>query len=352
MKDQESVNALKIVVFIALLVGFIFFVKRISWVIELFVISLLIVYVLYPIAEYFKKRFRFTHFFAVSFTFLLFILLIFTLISLIVPVVQKETQSILSDIPFYLRQLQHYIEDFSMFLRTYDLKPEIMENIPQLSVYFQRILEETASASFSLISSVLDIFFILFFVFYLLYDFQNIKEALIKLFPAKYERIAKDVLHLIDLNFGGYIRGNILRCAIVGLLTGLILFAFGMPYSLLLGVLAGVLNIILYIGPYIAAIPAILLSFSPQTPSTVLVIAIYLFVQTIDGVVLSPLLLGRAVKLKPVTVIVSLLIGQQLAGILGMIISTPLAGIIKSLMEYARGERLKGIEKIGKASMR
>ena len=320
---------------------FVWFARRISWVIELCIISLLIVYVLFPISEFFKKRFRFHHFLAVCVTFFIFILFIVVLLSLIVPVVQKETQSILNDLPHYLRQLQLHIENLSAFLEVYDLRPEFTETVPQLQAYFQPLLEQAASISFSLISRLLDIFFILFFVFYLLFDFHNVKTAAVDLVPAKYKKYAKDIVSIIDKNFGGYIRGNIVRCSIVGLLTGFILFAFGMPYALLLGLLAGVLNIILYIGPYVAAIPAVILSFSPRTPSVIIVVAIYIFVQTIDGVILSPLMLGRAVKLKPVTVIVSLLIGQQLAGILGMILSTPCAVIIKSLMEYARTERKK-----------
>jgi predicted PurR-regulated permease PerM len=216
-----------------------------------------------------------------------------------------------------------------------------MSSFSEVSSNLQPLLENITTVSFSLISSIADIFFVLLIVFYLLYDFHHVRKAALKVIPSRYEKCAEDVLRIIDINIGVFIRGNIVRCTIVGLLTGFILYAFSMPYSLLLGILAGVLNIILVIGPYLAAIPAILLSFSPQAPSTIIVIAIYIIVQTIDGVVLSPLLLGRAVKVKPITIIISLLIGEQLAGILGMIISTPLAGIIKGLLEYARNERTK-----------
>ncbi|RJX26755.1 MAG: AI-2E family transporter [Dethiobacter sp.] len=343
MKDRDSKNALKVVALIALMVGFIWFLNRISWVIELCIISLLIVCVLFPVTEFLKKRFRFSHFLAVGITFLFFILIIVTLIGLIVPVVQREVEDILRDFPFYVRQIQQYIEEFSEFLLTFDLSPEFMETIPELSANLQPILEEIASVSVSLVSSIVDIFFIIFIVFYLLYDFHNVRKAVLKLIPYRYERYAEDVIRIIDVNFGGYIRGNIVRCTIVGLLTGFVLYFFGMPYALLLGILAGVLNIILYIGPYIAAIPAVILSFSPQTPSTITIIVIYILVQIIDGTLLSPLLLGRAVRLKPITVIVSLLIGQQLAGFLGMILSTPFAGIIRSLMEYIQEERKKNV---------
>lgn len=339
MRDKDSKGFIKIVALIALLVGIVWFLNHISWVINLVIVSLLIVYVLSPITEFLKRRFRFSHFLAVGITFLFFLLIIVTLISLIVPIVRFEIQDILGDLPHYVRQIQLYAEEISIYLMTFDLSPEFLESISDFSSNLQSVFEEIASISISVVGSFVDIFFIAFIVFYLLYDFQNVRSSILGLIPPEYERYANDVIQIIDRNFGGYIRGNIVRCSIVGIMTGLTLFFLGMPYALLLGILAGVLNVILYIGPYIAVAPALILSFSPHTPSTMVIIIVYISVQLIDGMVLTPLLLGRAVKLKPITVIICLLIGQQLAGFLGVILSTPFAGIARSLIEYVRKER-------------
>ena len=341
MRNMVSREITKIFLWIVFLVGLLWFLSRISWVIQLIIISLLIVYVLFPAVERLEKRHRFSHFLAVVVTFLFFLLLIIAILSIIIPVVQKEAKDVVRDFPFYISQTQYYLEELSDYLTNIDLSPELMNALLQLPAKVQPVLEELASYSISLFFSVVDIFFILFIVFYLLYDFQNVRKALIKLVPEPYERYARDVLQIIDRNMGGYIRGNIVRCSLVGIFTGVLLSIFGMPYALLLGIIAGVLNIILYIGPYIAAIPAVILSFSANTPSVFVTVAIYVVVQTVDGVLLSPLLLGKAVKLKPITVIISLLVGQQLAGVLGMILGVPIAGIIRSLLEYVREERKK-----------
>ncbi len=334
-------NSAKIVFLISFLIGLVWFAQKISWVIELIIISLLIVYILYPITEYLKEKRKVSHLFAVIVTFICFMIIILTMIGLVIPVFQKELQDIANDLPEYISQIQYFIEEAANYLMAFNLGPEIMNSILNFSTNLQPVLEEIASFSVSIISSFLDVFFILFIVFYLLYDFRNIRQMLIRILPNPYRTIGEDIIGIVDRNFGNYIRGNIIRCTIVGLLTGFVLFAVGMPYSFLLGIIAGLLNIILYIGPYIAAVPALILSFSPHTPSPVIVILIYLIVQIIDGVLLSPLLLGQAVKLKPITVIISLLIGQQLAGILGMILSTPVAGIIRSLLEYFDRKREK-----------
>ncbi len=329
----------KFFLWIILFVAMLWFLNRISWVIQIVVISLLIVYVLSPIAEWLKKRRYISHFLAVAISFLVFLLLITAILSIIIPIVQREAKDVVRDFPFYVRQAQFYLEKLSDYLTTIDLSPELMQALLQLPAKVQPALEELASYSVSLVSSMVDIFFILFIVFYLLYDFQNVRQMIVRLVPPPYERYARDIMQIIDRNMGGYIRGNIIRCSLVGIFTGVLLSIFGMPYSFLLGIIAGILNIILYIGPYIAAIPAVILSFSASTPSVFVTVAIYVVVQTVDGIILSPLLLGKAVKLKPITVIVCLLIGQQLAGTLGMILGVPIAGIIRSLLEYVQDEQ-------------
>ena len=340
-KERAMSNSAKSIFLISLLIGLVWFACKVSWVIELVIISLLIVYVLFPITEYLQEKRKVSHLFAVTVTFVCFMFTILALIGLVVPVLQKEIQEIANDLPQYISQIQNYIKEIADFFMAFDLGPEIIDYILSFSTKLTPFLEEVATFSVSVISGFIDIFFILFIVFYLLYDFKNIRLMLIKILPVQYRKIGEDIIGLIDRNVGNYIRGNFIRCLIVGVLTGFVLFLVGMPYSLLLGITAGVLNIILYIGPYIAAVPALILSFSPLTPSPVIVILIYLIVQIIDGTVLSPLLLGRAVKLKPITVIISLLIGQQLAGFLGMILSTPIAGIFRSLLEYFDHEKRK-----------
>ena len=107
-------------------------------------------------------------------------------------------------------------------------------------------------------------FALVFLVFYLVQDIEKAKANLTLLFPRIYQHEVARVLGLIDQKVGAYIRGTILKCAFVGLFTWVGLLILGMPFSLIFGLLAGVLNIILYIG-LLAALPALLLSLVPGT---------------------------------------------------------------------------------------
>jgi predicted PurR-regulated permease PerM len=94
------------------------------------------------------------------------------------------------------------------------------------------------------------------------------------------------------------------------------------------------LNIIVYVGPYLAAIPAVILSLTPDTPSIIVIIILYVVIQAADAFLLVPLLLGKAVDLRPFTIIVSLLIGGQLLGIIGIILAIPIAATLKVVIYH------------------
>jgi predicted PurR-regulated permease PerM len=165
-------------------------------------------------------------------------------------------------------------------------------------------------------------------------DFEGVKTTIVRLFPPKYQKEAVHVISVIDREAGAYLRGNLIRCSVVGLTTWLGLSLLGMPFALILGITAGLLNIIYNIGPFMAAIPAVLISFTPGTPHPLLVIALYIIIQMIDPFILTPFLMGKAVDLRPITVVIAILCGARLMGLLGIIIAIPLTAIVKVLLNH------------------
>ena len=135
---------------------------------------------------------------------------------------------------------------------------------------------------------------------------------------------------VIDAKVGAYLRGNVARCTLVGIATGLGLYFIGMPFALMLGVLAGVLNLIVYIGPYLAAAPAIPIALS-QSPAGYNWPS-YRFKPSMPSP--TPLLLGKAVDIHPFSVIIAILIGGRLLGILGILLAIPMAATLKVLFNY------------------
>ncbi len=327
---------LRVVSFFFIIIAGAWLIKSISWVISLLVVSALIVYAFYPLLVFLRDKLKFPHGAAVGVVFLVFLLICLLSIGLLVPVLYFELMEIADNYPFYVLKFQEYIEWTTAQLLYLGMEEELKEYIMSFSQSLNQAVEYLLDGALSIVLGIVDLFFVLFIFLYLLYDFEAVREQFVQLFPVSRRTLAQRFVSLVDHATGNFIRASIMRCLIVGVVTGLVLYVMGMPYALLLGLLAGLFNFVLYIGPYIAAIPALLLSFSPATPAPWLVLIVYVVIQLLDGNLLAPFLLGRVVNLKPVTIIISILIGGSLGGLLGMVVAVPVAGIIRGVLEMIK----------------
>lgn len=178
-----------------------------------------------------------------------------------------------------------------------------------------------------------------FFAFFMLQDGRRISRSLLSLVPNHLFELALNLHHQLNDQIGGFIRARFLEAAIVGGVVWLGLRVSGFPYASLLGLFAGVTNLIPYVGPIIGAGPAVVIALiSPEAMITnsininlIIVTSIYFFAQLVDIVFIIPLVVARIVNLHPVSVIIVIVVGAQVMGVLGMVISIPVASAIKLL---------------------
>ncbi len=189
----------------------------------------------------------------------------------------------------------------------------------------------------ALFSSVVFLVFVVLVSFYLLIDFGSFRGVAEVMIPEKHQPRAFDVLHKTDVAVGGFIRGQVTSAILVGLLTFLGLFALGMKqYALLIGCIAGIGNLVPYLGPVVGATPAILYMLLSDAHDGAqakllysgLVIGLFALIQTIDGFVFQPKIVGKSAQLHPVAVMVALALGAQF-GLVGMIVAVPAACIVR-----------------------
>ena len=170
-----------------------------------------------------------------------------------------------------------------------------------------------------------------FFAFFMLLDGQAVAKKALTLVPNNLFELALNLKHQINAQLGGFIRARLLEAGIVGFVVWLGLAVVGFPYAILLAIFAGLTNLIPYIGPIIGAIPAILIGMVTGMSGWVLlaVVGVYAAAQLVDNFLIIPLVVARIVNLHPVAVVIVIIVGAQMAGILGMIISIPVACILK-----------------------
>ncbi len=170
-----------------------------------------------------------------------------------------------------------------------------------------------------------------FLAFFMVKDGRSSLRMVLGIVPNHLFETALSLLHQINFQIGQFVRARLLESFIVGVVTAVGLLLINFPYAILLGLVAAVTNLIPYIGPLFGALPAFAIALvnGHSSLGVFLVATVYVTAQLIDAGILIPLMVAKIVDLHPVTVIVVIIAGAQVLGILGMIISIPVASTLK-----------------------
>jgi predicted PurR-regulated permease PerM len=347
LKDRETRLALKIVLIAAAVFILIWSLIKLAPIISLIIIAFFLVYTINPLVNFLIKI-RFKPLLAAMIASLIILILVILLFYLLIPGLIIEmrqlifflTNELIQEMPHLIGQLQELDARFNLQLAdsVIDYSNQVIRDAPG---NIQGILRNLTSLSMSVFSRVWVLLALVFLVFYLVQDLDKARKNLTLLFPQIYKENVVHLLGIVDEKVGAYIRGTLLKCFFVGLFTWLGLTFFGMPFALMLGILAGALNIILYIGPVVATVPALLLAIMPDTPNFIFILLLYIIVQILDAFVFTPFFLGKATDLSPLTVIIIVLIGGQLLGLLGIILAIPITATLKVLLHHYYLDRRK-----------
>lgn len=169
--------------------------------------------------------------------------------------------------------------------------------------------------------------------FYFLKDWRSLADSFIRYFPAASHAKVNETLFEIGRVVSSYIRGQVIVSLIIGGLVTIGIYVIGVDYPLVLGVLAMLTEAIPVVGPIVGAVPAIFLAYLLSPVLAVKVTVFYLIIHQLENHIIVPTVMGESINLHPVSIIISLLIGAQLLGILGMIFAVPVAAIINVLLE-------------------
>ena len=178
---------------------------------------------------------------------------------------------------------------------------------------------------------------VLFLTFFLLNGGRQMKKAFIQIVPNRFFEVALVLIQGLDRQLGDYLRSRLIQTIIISIIAAIGYWILGLRFALLIGIIAGLANLIPYIGPFIGAIPAIIVVFLESRFglgwSLLAVITLMLVIQIIDNAVITPLIIGKSVELGPVTTIVVVLLGEQLLGLMGLLMAVPIAAMCKLIIE-------------------
>jgi predicted PurR-regulated permease PerM len=184
----------------------------------------------------------------------------------------------------------------------------------------------------SIVSLVVGVITITFLTFFMLLEGPAWMERIYGLMPEKSRPRWRAIGHDVYRTVGGYVTGNLLISLIAGTLTTVVLLVVGVPYAVALGVIVAILDLIPLAGATIAAIVIGAVAFLHSITAGIVVVIFFIVYQQVENHFLQPVIYGRTVQLSPLAVLVSVLIGAQLAGILGALGAIPVAGAIQVIL--------------------
>jgi predicted PurR-regulated permease PerM len=324
---------------IVLIFGYIIrFIENIGEIFLIIVGAIFFAYLIYPVIRWLNGRLPL----------LVSILIVYAVLAAIVavgltyliPTISAETASLVKSWPTMQTKLAAYVQDPNNPLFKHapaNIRNEIAR-LPQTLVTW--VQTHGASAFGNAVSVVIGtVAFIGACIIvpvlgaYLLNDSETIKRFFMGFIPQRRRDATLNLLAELEEVIGGFIRGQLLVGVSVGILIAIGLMLVGEPYAILIGAIAGLLDFIPYIGPVIAALPAVTIGFiSGGVPLAIKVIVVFVLANQAEGHIIAPNIVSRTIKLSPSAVVVAILIGGKLYGVPGMFIAVPVAAIIRVLL--------------------
>jgi len=306
-------------------------------VVVMFVIALLLAMLLNPAVDFMESR-GINRGLAIVFTMLLILSAIAFTVSLIIPgiisAVESLTSKLQSDV---ITDINKRVEEF--FAVNFN-NAELARNVTsKVNEFGLKLLSNMAEFFKSVGSFLASVAIVPFLTFFIIKDMRIFKRSLIAQIPNKYFEMSLNILQKVGNQVSKYIQGQATDAFIVGCLSVLGLFiinlVFDNPISqfVFIGMIAGVANLIPYLGPIVGAVPALLITVISNPPNLGIVllwiVITFVLVQVIDNSFVSPMVVSKSVNMHPLTVVVVVIIGGNLAGAVGMLFAVPVTGIIK-----------------------
>jgi len=293
-------------------------------------ISLFLALAMNPAVEWFQRHGIRRRGYASAVTFFLVLAALAGLGALFVPTVVHQVTEFVGKVPDYVHDISHGKGRFGFLETKYHLPERIRDAIRKRGVGNVLGLSGAAvSFTKSVITIVVATITIAFLTFFMLLEGPKWVERFYGLLPEESQPRWRNVGNQIYRTVGGYVTGNLVISVIAGGLTTLVLIIMGVPFAVALGLLVGILDLIPLAGATIAAIIIGAVAFIHSITAGIVVVVFFIVYQQIENHFLQPVVYGRTVQLSPLLVLISVLIGAEIAGILGALGAIPVAGALQ-----------------------
>lgn len=320
---------LKVIAFLGLIIFLFWIASFFPDLVLTLLLSALVAFILKPLVRFMEFRFSLKRGVAIG--------VVFLLVGGIVVFTLFET------IPLFIARLRLMYEQLRQFPFEAKLAlaaKEMTVHIPFVDAstieakaheFIQQLVFSAGDAASTAISYLVNLAIVPFIVYFILAEGDLGIKAFVEKIPNKYFEMSLNIMDKVGKELVSYMRGLILECSIVGGLSMIGFMIIGIPYAIIIGVLTGIANLVPYLGPIAGACLALIasLTVAGNFQMVLPIVVLSIIIRLIDDLVLQPLCFGKSLDMHPVAVVLTLIIGHQLMGVSGMVISIPIATILR-----------------------
>jgi len=301
-----------------------------------FFIAFIVTYLTNPLKIYLDKYVNET--FSSFLSIIAFILCFLSILVLILPILVYQIQNLVSLLPGYLEEIEIFLRDintkylFTEKIKTVDLTTIIKPVTDSLIYSSNNIIDN----SIQFINSFFNMILIIVISFYLSVEFNKIKKFVYNLANRSNFTEFNLLIREIDIVLSKFIRGQGLVCLVLSVIYSIGLFLVGLKFGILLGIFAGIISFVPYLGSFVGGGLTLILGFSQFgiSPQLIIISSIFIFGQLFESYFLTPKLVGEAIKLNPIWIIFALMTGAYLSGFVGVLISLPVAAVLGVVIRH------------------
>jgi predicted PurR-regulated permease PerM len=307
-----------------LIVLFLFFLYLIKEVLALLFVALIFASAVDPWIDS-MERIKFPRWLTILLIYIALFLIIFLVVYLLIPPLIEQFGQLVGSFPEYFDKLGFAYESVKNFSADHGILGDLDQGINAIKDNLAAAISSVFNTVFSVFGGIVSFFVILVITFYMTVEESAMKRTITFILPDKYQPFTLQLINKMQRKIGDWLKGQLILCLIIGLMSYVGLLILGVNYALILALVAAVGEFIPYVGPVISAIPAILLAFTQSPIKALLVLILYLIIQQLENNLLVPKVMQKAVGLNPIVSIIALLIGAKVAGLIGVILAIPVA---------------------------
>lgn len=273
--------------------------------------------------------------------FVLLLLLIVGGLAYLIPQIVDQVVSMVNSFPSFLKEAESFVRSFANSKIAADLHiADILRNVnldKTEALKFAGKHLSTGAITFSAVvghigNALVNVFMAPLVLFYFMKDGDKLSPSIQRFTPPKWREFVGNLLHRMNATMDSYFTGQFTDMLIVGILSCIGYTISGTPYALVIGMTAGVMNMVPYIGPWLGAVPAVLVAATVSWKQVIFAIIVAVVVQQIDNNFVYPNVMGKSMEIHPLTVLVLLLTAGNMFGLLGVILGIPVYAVIKTTL--------------------